>query len=489
MDGMMKSKKYSKIVCLAVAMMFLFTSIASAAVPAGLYLGGSLNQYISMDYFWANDGENQTEIAALMTEAGLPNVVYVDENQNYVTLDDLAAGTGVLQPLTPDNLDDVLPADGYADIEDPATIIVPSLPVGDDTATAYVDFGALGFTDITVLSTTVDGVAKFQVAGSSNMADLNNAIRILKGASQTEVMITLFANDGTTVLATGSMPFPAADGNVTFSVSAIPVPVDKAALAAAIANAQAKADAAVVGDQPGEYPEAAVDALDAAIADAVAVNEDANATQAEVNAAVNTLNAAVTAFNSAKIPGADSAVADVDFGALGFTDITVTSSTVGAVKFQVAGSSTIADLNSAIRILKGASQTEVLITLLASNGTTVLGTGTLTFPAADATGIVFDVTATPVQTSGTATADVDFGALGFTDIKVTSTDFVGAAKFQVAGSSNVADLNNAIRILKGGSQTTVAITLLDSDGAPVAAGTLTFPAADATGINFAVNAL
>ena len=92
MDRMIKTKKSSKIICLAVVMMFLFASIASAAVLPGLYLGGDVNQYVSMDYFWANDGENQTEIAALMTEAGLPNVVYVDDNQKYAILADLAAG-------------------------------------------------------------------------------------------------------------------------------------------------------------------------------------------------------------------------------------------------------------------------------------------------------------------------------------------------------------------------------------------------------------
>ena len=59
-------------------MMFLF-----ASTPARRYSGLSrdVNQYVSMHYFWAND-ENQTEIAALMTEAGLPNVVYVDAIRN-----------------------------------------------------------------------------------------------------------------------------------------------------------------------------------------------------------------------------------------------------------------------------------------------------------------------------------------------------------------------------------------------------------------------
>jgi len=311
----------------------------------------------------------------------------------------LAAGTGVLQPLTPANLDDVLPGDGYADIENPENVIVPSLPVGENTATAYVTIDpTFGFVNITVLSTTVDGVAQFQVAGNDNVQVLNEKLGILKGmkgAGMTSTEVTLLADDGTTVLASGTLTYPAANGNVTFNVTAAATPVDNAALEAAIANAQAKVDAAVVGDQPGNYPQAAVDALAAAIADATAVKDDANATQAEVNEAVTALNAAVASFNSAKISGADTATANVTVGMLtSFVQITVTNNTIdGAVKFQVAGNELVADLGSTIQIF-APGMTSAEVSLLAGDGTTVLATGTLTWPNTPSTttnGIVFDV--------------------------------------------------------------------------------------------------
>jgi len=398
---MIKTKKSSKIICLAVVMMFLFASIASAAVLPGLYLGGDVNQYVSMDYFWANDGENQTEIAALMTEAGLPNVVYVDDNQKYAILADLAAGIPLdeaLQPLTSDNLDDVLPADGYADIENPENIIVPSLPpVGEDYATAYVNLGPMGFTEITVLNTTVDGVAKFKVSDSTSIADLNSKITIVRGfdgASTISTEVTLLTSDGTTVLASGILTYPASSGNVTFNVTTAAAPVDTAALAAAIAGAQAKVDAAVVGDQPGNYPQAAVDALESAIADATAVKDNAEATQAEVDAALADLQAAVAAFNAAKIAGADTATANVTVGMPpNFVHITVTDTNVDeAVKFKVDVNPAVADLGSTIPAFVAGNSAEV--SLLASDGTTVLATGTLTWPntpATTTTGIVFDV--------------------------------------------------------------------------------------------------
>jgi len=313
----------------------------------------------------------------------------------------LAAGIPLdeaLQPLTSDNLDDVLPADGYADIENPENIIVPSLPpVGEDYATAYVNLGPMGFTEITVLNTTVDGVAKFKVSDSTSIADLNSKITIVRGfdgASTISTEVTLLTSDGTTVLASGILTYPASSGNVTFNVTTAAAPVDTAALAAAIAGAQAKVDAAVVGDQPGNYPQAAVDALESAIADATAVKDNAEATQAEVDAALADLQAAVAAFNAAKIAGADTATANVEAGYLGFTVLTITDSTIdGAVKFQVVGVpgvDTVANFNDVTVFNKGSVE-NVTINLLASDGTTVLASGTLTLPSTTTTGIVFDV--------------------------------------------------------------------------------------------------
>ncbi|WP_127594576.1 endo-alpha-N-acetylgalactosaminidase family protein [Paenibacillus lautus] len=76
--------------------------------------------------------------------------------------------------------------------------------------------------------------------------------------------------------------------------------VDTSALETAIKEAQGKVDDAKVGDQPGQYPEAAVNALHAAIAEAQGVVESATS-QKEVAAAIEALQASVKAFDNAKI--------------------------------------------------------------------------------------------------------------------------------------------------------------------------------------------
>ncbi|HBS44498.1 MAG TPA: hypothetical protein DEA91_08655, partial [Paenibacillus sp.] len=85
--------------------------------------------------------------------------------------------------------------------------------------------------------------------------------------------------------------------------------VDTTALEAAIAAAQFKADKAVVGNQPGQYPQTAVEALKTAIAAAQDVVDTAK-TQAEVTAAIEVLQAAVKAFDDAKITGEEPAEVD-----------------------------------------------------------------------------------------------------------------------------------------------------------------------------------
>ncbi len=58
----------------------------------------------------------------------------------------------------------------------------------------------------------------------------------------------------------------------------------------------------VAGDEPGDYPQVAVDELETVIADAKAVLADDDAEQAEVDAAVSALNQAVVTFETAVIP-------------------------------------------------------------------------------------------------------------------------------------------------------------------------------------------
>ena len=75
--------------------------------------------------------------------------------------------------------------------------------------------------------------------------------------------------------------------------------VDKTALIEAINNAESLHDAAVVGPEPGQYPQEAKDALLAAINAAKAVKDDPSATQSQVDNAVTALNTAVQAFEAA----------------------------------------------------------------------------------------------------------------------------------------------------------------------------------------------
>lgn len=78
-------------------------------------------------------------------------------------------------------------------------------------------------------------------------------------------------------------------------------PVDKSVLSEAITSAEAIYVGAVVGGLPGQYPQAAKDALRSAIDEAELVLNDSNATQGEVNSAVTALNAAVETFKAAVV--------------------------------------------------------------------------------------------------------------------------------------------------------------------------------------------
>ncbi|GMK40371.1 hypothetical protein PCCS19_34270 [Paenibacillus sp. CCS19] len=79
------------------------------------------------------------------------------------------------------------------------------------------------------------------------------------------------------------------------------VQVDKTALIASIAAAQAIADVAVEGDQEGQYPIGSIAILQAAIDGASAVVQDGAAIQADVVQASAALEEAVTAFNGSII--------------------------------------------------------------------------------------------------------------------------------------------------------------------------------------------
>lgn len=77
--------------------------------------------------------------------------------------------------------------------------------------------------------------------------------------------------------------------------------VDKTALEAAITAALELLDSAVVGEDVGEYPQAAYDTFESAIETALGVADDGEATQNEVSAAVTALTSAVSTFEAAVI--------------------------------------------------------------------------------------------------------------------------------------------------------------------------------------------
>lgn len=122
-----------------------------------------------------------------------------------------------------------------------------------------------------------------------------------------------------------------------FSVGPVAVP-DKAALQAAVTAAADQLGAAVIGTEPGQYPQAAKDAFAAAIAAAKSVAADAGAVQSVVDAAVEAVNEASAAFAAAVVPAADEPTATISGAAqvkAGQTfDVTIGLSNITAEKFQ-----------------------------------------------------------------------------------------------------------------------------------------------------------
>lgn len=98
---------------------------------------------------------------------------------------------------------------------------------------------------------------------------------------------------------------PAGVSSKTVTVGSTEI-VDKSALSAAVTSAEAIYVGAAVGDQPGQYPQAAKDAFRAAIDEATLVLNDSGASQADVNSAVTALSAAEDTFEAAVIKEASS---------------------------------------------------------------------------------------------------------------------------------------------------------------------------------------
>ncbi|KIV53519.1 hypothetical protein TS64_18990 [Aneurinibacillus migulanus] len=70
----------------------------------------------------------------------------------------------------------------------------------------------------------------------------------------------------------------------------------------AITAAKGKVDAAAIGDQPGQYPQTAVDTFKSVITTVDAVAKKTDVTKAEVDKAVADLKAAEKTFDGTKVP-------------------------------------------------------------------------------------------------------------------------------------------------------------------------------------------
>ncbi len=121
-------------------------------------------------------------------------------------------------------------------------------------------------------------------ARGSFLAAIQAALEVSGNADATQVNV----NTATEALASAATAYL---GSVNQGA-----PIDKAALQAAIAAAQAKLDRSAAGSKVGQYPQAAKDTLLTAIQAAKAVNGSGSASQSQVNQAVVTLNSAVQSF-------------------------------------------------------------------------------------------------------------------------------------------------------------------------------------------------
>ncbi|WP_425497308.1 dockerin type I domain-containing protein [Paenibacillus phyllosphaerae] len=136
------------------------------------------------------------------------------------------------------------------------------------------------------------------VSGTSTPV-LNVTFKVKDGVHDTTG--TIAATQALLGVTAAGTEIEAALGSASIAVGSVEVVVDKTALTTAITNAQSLYDAAVVGTQPGQYPQAAKDALGAAIEAAKAVKDKANATQSEVDNAVTALGSAVDTFKAAVV--------------------------------------------------------------------------------------------------------------------------------------------------------------------------------------------
>jgi len=131
----------------------------------------------------------------------------------------------------------------------------------------------------------------------SNSPILNVSFKVKSGVENT--IGTIAVTQAKLGVAPSGAVLDATLATKSISIGGSTPSVDKTALISAINNAQSLYDDAVVGTEPGQYPQEAKDALLDAINAAKAVKNDPSATQSQVDNAVTALNTAVQAFEAA----------------------------------------------------------------------------------------------------------------------------------------------------------------------------------------------
>ncbi len=146
---------------------------------------------------------------------------------------------------------------------------------------------------VRILAANIGGVT----GGSSLILNLN--FKVKEGVQNTEGSIAVttadlgIAPEGTVIQ--GELT------SITIAVAA-GTEADKTQLVAAINSAESIYTNAVVGSQPGQYPQSAKDIFRTAIDTAIAVRDNGSAAQEQVDGAAVALNNAVQAFSNSVIP-------------------------------------------------------------------------------------------------------------------------------------------------------------------------------------------
>lgn len=249
------------------------------------------------------------------------SVIWSSDNKNVVTVSNgivtpVSAGTAIITATT---VDGNKTATCVVTVEKPApeTVYVTGVSL-DKTTMTLTARGAAVKLIATVSPSNATNKSINWSSDNKNVATVSNGI------------VTPIAAGTTTITAT------TVDGGKTAAcvatVEKLAPVVDKDALIAAIAVAQGKADNAKVGSEVGNYPQEAVDALEAAIEAAQAVADNKDATQEEADAAVTALNGAVTDFEAAVIKAPDTYVVTVFSNPANGGEVTVTGAVYNSVK-------------------------------------------------------------------------------------------------------------------------------------------------------------